>query len=130
MQPGWRGGRSAFRGDIKPLLKLAKLRDVDVFRTEFYIGPMVNLDRPKLSPCLSRVAAGSPAYDELLEAIRAVQKRLQAHPRGDVLDGFVPYAKDAERLAHRQKYAEYERQVRAALRNGQELYDSDFADAK
>ena len=120
------GGRSAQRGDIGRMLQLAKLRDVDVFRTEFYEGPLVNLDRPELSPCLSRVETDSQTYNGLLAAIREVRKNIQAHPRGDVMEGFVPYKADAERLAHREKYAEYERMVRAAIREGRELYDSDL----
>ncbi|MHC4198702.1 MAG: HzsA-related protein [Planctomycetota bacterium] len=116
-------GRSASRGDAGNILRLAKLRDVNVFRTEHYDGPMVNLDRPELSPCLARLQKGSPEYEKLLAAIRGSRK----HQRGDVMKGFVPHRGDAERLAHREKYAEYERQVRKAIREGRELYDSDFS---
>jgi len=116
-------GRSASRGDARKILKLAKLREVEVFRTEFYKGIMVNLDRPELSPCLSRFEKGSKPYNELLAAIRESRK----HQRGDVMEAFVPYPGDAERLAHREKYADYERQVRKAIREGRELYDSDFS---
>jgi hypothetical protein len=121
------GGRSASRGDTHRILKIAKLREVDVFRTEFFTGPMVNLDRPEQSPCLSRVKKGSPEYDKLLEAIHDSAKRVRARPRGDVMEGFVPCAQDARRLEHRRKYAEYERRVRKAIREGAELRDADLA---
>ena len=122
---GGGGGRSSFKGDTGEILKLARLRDVDVFRTEFYKGPMVNLDRPELSPCLSRFEKNSEAYNRLLAAIREAHKRVQAHPRGDRMQGFVPYSGDARRLAHRKKYAEYELEVRKAIREGRQLYDAD-----
>jgi len=120
------GGRSAFRRDVQKILKRVNLRFVDAFRTEFYDGPLVNLDRPERSPILSRVERGSPAYNGLLKAIRQSRKRIQQHPRGDVMEGFVPFGRDAARLRFRNKYAEYERQVREAIREGRDLYDSDF----
>jgi len=101
-----------------------------VFFAHHYKGPNVNLDRPELSPRLSRVKKDSKTYNQLLAAIRESQRRVQARPRGDVMDGFVPYSKDAARLAHRKKYAEYERLVREAIREGRELYDSDFVSGK
>ncbi len=118
------GGRSDL--NVKKILALARLREVDVFSNEFFKGPMVNLDRPELSPCLSRVEKDSPRYNKLLEAIREGKKRLQDRPRGDVMDGFVPHDRDLRRLAHRKKYSEYERRVRQAMREGRELHDSDL----
>ncbi|MBL7134000.1 MAG: hypothetical protein ISS78_07880 [Phycisphaerae bacterium] len=118
------GGRSAL--DVRKILSLAKLREVNVFRTEFYNGPMVNLDRPELSPCLARLEKASPRYRDLLAAIREGGKRLKDRPRGDVMEGFVPHELDRRRLAHRKKYSEYERRVRQAIRDGRELHDSDL----
>jgi len=88
---------------------------------------MVNLDRPQLSPCLAKVEEDTPAYHELLEAIRQGKKLLQERPRGDVMDGLVPHEKDRRNLAHRAKYREYELRVREAIREGRKLRDSDLA---
>jgi len=118
------GGRSNL--DVRKILGLTKLREVNVFRTEFFVGPMVNLDRPELSPCLSRVEKDSPRYNELLQAIRQGKRLLHERPRGDVMDGFVPHELDRRRLAHREKYRQYELRVREAIREGRELRDSDL----
>ena len=45
------------------------------------------------------------------------------------MEGFVPYGQDAGRLAHREKYSEYERQVRLAIREGRVLRDEEMAKA-
>jgi len=119
------GGRSDL--DVKRILALTGLREVDVFRNEFFNGPMVNLDRPELSPCLSRIEKDAPRYHELLEAIRQGKQRLQDNPRGDVMEGFVPHELDRRRLAHREKYRRYERHVRQAMREGRQLRDADLA---
>ncbi len=68
----------------------------------------------------------SPNYNELLQSIREGKKLLQERPRGDVMDGFVPHERDRSRLAHREKYREYELQVRKAIREGRKLHDSDL----
>jgi hypothetical protein len=119
------GGRSAL--DYGSILKHAGLQYVNVFRTEFFDGPMVNLDRPELSPCLSRVKKSDPRYNKLLEAIRNGANSLKTRPRGDVMDGLVPHSGDQYTIKHRKKYDEYERRVRKAIREGKELRDSDFA---
>ena len=100
---------------------------MNVFRTEFYNGPRVNLDRPELSPCLTGLDKASDRYRNLLAAIRDGQKRLKQRPRGDVMDGFTPHDGDRRNLAHRRKYTEYERRVRRAIREGRQLRDADFA---
>ena len=43
------------------------------------------------------------------------------------MGGFVPYPQDADRLAHRKKYTEYERQARRAIAEDRERYDSDLS---
>jgi len=118
------GGRSDL--NVNKILSLARLRYVDVFRTEFFTRPMVNLDRPDLSPCLAGLRKSDPRYAKLLDAIREGSKRLKDRPRGDVMDGFVPHDGDRRNLAHRKRYSEYERRVRQAIREGRELYDSDL----
>ena len=119
------GGRSDL--NVRKILSLAKLRDVNVFRTEHFNGPMVNLDRPELSPCLARVKKTDSRYNKLLAAIREGAQRLKDRPRGDVMDGLVPHDGDRRNLAHRKKYRQYELRVRKAIRDGKELRDSDFA---
>ena len=106
---------------------MAHLSYVNVFRTEHYVGPMVNLDRPELSPCLARVKKTDPRHRKLLAAIREGSKRLKDRPRGDVMEGLVPHGRDRYTLEHRKKYLEYERLVRKAIREGRELRDSDLA---
>ncbi len=119
------GGRTAM--DYNAILKLAKLRYVDVCRTEFFDGPMVNLDRPKLSPCLTRLKKSDPSYTKLLDAIRSGAEALKIRPRGDVMEGLIPHDRDQYTIRHRNKYDAYERRVRKAIREGKELRDSDFA---
>ena len=122
---GGGGGRSNL--DVGKILSLAGLQYVNVFRTEHYVGPMVNLDRPELSPCLARVKKTDPRYNKLLAAIVAGTKRLKDRPRGDVMEGLVPHDGDRRNLAHRKKYRDYELKVRKAIRDGRKLHDSDFA---
>jgi len=120
------GGGGRTNVNVEKIISLAGLRYVNVFRTEHYVGPMVNLDRPELSPCLARVKKTDPRYTKLLAAIREGKERLQKRPRGDVMDGLVPHGGDLRNLAHRKKYSEYERRVRQAIRDGRELHDSDL----
>jgi len=124
------GGAGRSDLNVKKILALAGLREVEVFRAGSFDGPMVNLDRPELSPCLAATGKDSPAYKNLLEAIREGKRRLQNRPRGDVMNGFVPHDRDLRRLAHRKKYSEYERRVRQAIREGRELHDSDLVQAQ
>ena len=124
------GGAGRSDLNVKKILALTRLREVDVFRNEFFKGPIVNLDRPELSPCLAGIEKSDPRYNKLLEAIREGGRRLQNRPRGDVMDGFVPHDRDLRRLAHRKKYSEYERRVRQAIREGRELHDSDLVQAQ
>ena len=119
------GGRTDV--DVGEIISLAGLSYVNVFRTEHFVGPMVNLDRPELSPCLGRVKKTDPRYNKLLAAIREGARRLKDRPRGDVMEGLVPHGRDRYTLEHRKKYLEYERLVRKAIREGRELRDSDLA---
>ena len=121
---GGAGGRSALK--LGRILSPAKLRIEEVFRAEFFKGPMFNLDRPELSPYLSKIDKSNPRYGMLLEALREGAKRVKERPRGDVMEGLVPHAGDRYSLAHRKKYRRYELQVRQAIRQGRELRDADL----
>ncbi len=42
------------------------------------------------------------------------------------MEGLVPHDEDRRRLVHHEKYREYERRVRKAIREGRQLRDSDL----
>lgn len=121
------GGRSANRRDIGPIMNILGIRVNALFHTDANKGPLVNIDRPELSPCLSKLEKGSDKYNKLLLAIQNIQKNVQKHPRGDVMEGLVPHRGDAGRITHRKKYREYEMKVSEAIRTGKIILDSEFA---
>jgi hypothetical protein len=86
-------------------------------------GPRVSFDRPELSPCLQEFPdATDPAYREALSIIRAGQQMLLKRPRAD-MPGFTPCETDRRR---EQKYITrelIELRNRAAISNGEKLYD-------
>jgi hypothetical protein len=87
-------------------------------------GPMLNFDRPELSPCLSSLSKGSRKYRKALALIRKGQERLQKRPRAD-MPGFVPWERDLRRMAHREKYRRFEMNARQAIREGTSRYEPD-----
>jgi len=121
---GGAGGRTTV--DINKLLGFMKLSYTELFHGKSFVGPMVNLDRPELSPCLAKLEKDSPKYKELLETIRQGKEQVREKPRGDVMEGLVPHNSDRNTMAHREKYRRYELEVRKAIREGRELRDSDL----
>ncbi len=82
----------------------------------------IAFERPELSPCLAKLAKGSPEYNEALAIIHAGGKQLKKLPRAD-MDGFVPCEKDRQRNAKYDSRAEVERRNREAIRAGRKAYD-------
>ncbi|MBW8016670.1 MAG: hypothetical protein FVQ82_10815 [Planctomycetes bacterium] len=83
---------------------------------------MISFDRPVLSPCLKKLDKNSTQYKEALAIIQAGKAQLEKLPRGD-MDGFVPCAKDSQRLQKYNKRVEIELQNRKAIRQGKKIYD-------
>jgi hypothetical protein len=87
------------------------------------LGPQISFDRPRLSPCLQKLAeSGDPKYVEALEIIRTGSRMLSEHPRADMV-GFQPCDIHRE---HQQKYAarkQIESRSRQAIRKNEKLYD-------
>jgi len=120
------GGRSASRGTTLAF-RLLKMDDRDPYRhSSRKGGPYLNFDRPELSPGLAKVEKGSPQYNDVIAEIKKNQAWMQEFPRGDTLEGFVPFVNDQRTIDHREKYRSYELKVRKAIREGRKIYDKDF----
>jgi len=104
--------------DRKELQKLGGLTGFNlaqVTRTSDCKGPMISFDRPQMSPCLVGLKDEPTKYAEALSLIREGQRRLEERPRAD-MPGFVPWEKDRQRQAHRDKYLAIELDTREAIR--------------
>jgi hydrazine synthase alpha subunit-like protein len=112
--------------DSSQLGRLAKLTGLDLGRLRNHSGnpgPLVNFDRPEVSPCLTQFDDGnSPAYREALAIITEGKQMLAVRPRAD-MPGFQPCDTDCRR---EEKYAtrrELEAANRDAIRAGVKVYD-------
>lgn len=88
----------------------------------------IYFDNPEKSPYLSRFAIGSKDYNDALAIIKLGQERLLENPDVD-MEGYVMNATDSWRLEKHNYRAEVEAKNRAAVKNGEKLYDSDHSDA-
>jgi hypothetical protein len=86
----------------------------------------ISFERPELSPCLATLEKGSPEYSKALEIIEAGRQRLLQTPRAD-MEGFIPCEGDRERLAKYEQRRRIEQRNRAAICEGQKVYDEDSA---
>jgi len=83
----------------------------------------VSFDRPELSPLLAALAdKEDPRYREALAIIQAGQAQLDQRPRAD-MPGFVPSAPDQHREAAYAFRRQIEQRNRAALRDGDRVFD-------
>ena len=91
----------------------------------------ISFDRPELSLCLkgrkcdTEGCPGSPNYQKALAIIKAGQAQLLKVPRAD-MEGFIPCAKDRERLEKYERRAQIELENRKAILKGRKIYDKDF----
>jgi hypothetical protein len=109
-------GRCPLDGkELKKLGKLAGFNINHVTRSSDCKGPMISFDRPRMSPCLTTLKGEPAKYSEALAIILEGQRRLRERPRAD-MPGFVPWEKDQQRQAHRDKYLAIEMDTRKAIR--------------
>ena len=109
------GRCSLNRRELETLGRLTGFTIEQVIRSSDCKGPMISFDRPALSPCLSGLEGTPARYAEALSIIGEGQRRLKERPRAD-MPGFVPWERDLERQAHREKYLTIERETRKAMR--------------
>lgn len=88
----------------------------------------IYFDNPELSPYLSRFTLGSKEYNAALAIIQKGKERLEENPDVD-MEGYVMNNTDAWRLEKSDYRAEVEAQNRAAVKNGERIYDADHTDA-
>ncbi len=94
---------------------------------EFQLGhgahPLLNFDRPQLSPILAGLQErDAGAHQQALALIVAGQERLAAKPRAD-MPGFEPCETDRRRLNKYDRLWQHQLSVREAMRNGTKVYD-------
>jgi len=122
--PDSRTGRCPL--DKEQLGRLSRLTGIDFGRIQGYggnPGPMVNFDRPLLSPCLAKFEDKNDAsYKEALSIIQSGKAQLAERPRAD-MPGFKACEIDCRR---EEKYAvrqRIEQRNQAAIRTGAKVYD-------
>jgi len=112
--------------DRGQLNRLAQLTGINVGRTRTHggnPGPLVNFDRPELSPCLAKFTdKGDPKYVEALAIIQAGKEMLAKRPRAD-MPGFTPCDKDLRREEKYAKRRQAEARNREAIRSKKKAYD-------
>ena len=86
----------------------------------------LSFERPELSPCLQKLDKRSAEYKEARAIIQAGKEQLKKVPRADMV-GFVPCAKDQQRLRKYDKRCAIELMNRKAISIGKKLYDKDFS---
>lgn len=109
------------------LLKLAGLSAKALMNAPLYTGPAVSFDRPDMSPCLDLIDDAG-ARVEVLAIIEAGKKSLAELPRADMPGFSTLHPADARRKEHNEKYQRIEQKVRAAIRNGTKVMDTDHAE--
>ncbi len=123
--PGNPCGRSPLTpAQVRQLGKLTGARFVTNHRDPY--RAQISFDRPGVSPCLAALEKGSLEYLQALEIIKAGQEQLRQTPRAD-MKGFVPCETDRARLEKYQQREHAEKRIRAALRDGEKVYDSGSA---
>ncbi len=105
---------------VQQLRKLTGARFVTGHRHAY--RAQISFDRPALSPCLAALEKGSPEYRQALDIITAGQEKLRQTPRAD-MKGFIPCKTDRARLEKYQQRQLTEMRIRAALRDGEKVYD-------
>jgi hypothetical protein len=80
-------------------------------------------DRPEMSPGLAKLKNDSAKYTDALKAIGEGKAALEKSPRPD-MPGFIPCAKDQERLAKYDERRKIELRNREAIRTGKRVYDA------
>ncbi|WP_372808754.1 hypothetical protein [Pontiella sp.] len=86
------------------------------------VGAQISFDRPEMSPCLALLEKGSAEYHEVLAIIQAGQAQLQKVPRAD-MEEFVPNPVDRGRNEKYGQRRHVELKSRAAIRDGEKVYD-------
>jgi hypothetical protein len=86
------------------------------------VGAQISFDRPEMSPCLAKLEKGCVEYNEVLAIIKSGQAQLQKVPRAD-MDGFVPNPVDLDRNEKYTQRQQVEQKTRAAIRDGEKVYD-------
>ena len=122
-------GRSPLdAGQLRRLGELTKLDFLGRMKThERSERAQISFERPRLSPCLERIAdKNSPQFKEALAIIAAGARMLKSRPRCD-MDNFTPCDKDLERLRLFDQRERIERQFRDKIRTGARLYDKDVS---
>ncbi|MCP4785728.1 MAG: hypothetical protein GY903_25180 [Fuerstiella sp.] len=108
---------------------LTGLNQNNVGEAQYFNGPVVSFDRPEKSPCLEPLKKDQAAYEEVLAIIRSGKNSLEEQPRADMPGReLLLHAIDRRRQAHRKKYSDIEQKVRAAIRNGTKVMDSESAE--
>jgi hypothetical protein len=109
------------------LKQLGKLAGLDFWALNNYqrkVGPQISFERPELSPCLDPIRKNKATYDEAIALIRTGGTRLKSIPNGSVVEGFVPCAKDRERLQRYEFRIKEESRFMKARTEGKKEYDT------
>jgi hypothetical protein len=121
-------GRSPLTsGQVKQLEKLTGAKFVTDHRSKY--RAQLSFDRPAISPCLMSLEKGNAEYVQALKIIEAGRQKLIQNPRADMA-GFVPCEADQARLVRYEQRRRIELRNRAAIRDGQKVYDKDSAPAQ
>jgi len=88
----------------------------------------IYFDNPEKSPYLDRFTEGTGYYNTALSIIEKGKERLEENPDVD-MEGYTMNDLDSWRLEKHTFRAEVEAENRAAVQNGEKLYDSDHTDA-
>jgi hypothetical protein len=122
-RPGPAPGRNPLTDPrTQRFLKLTGFVRDDFLKADRYPGPQVSFDRPELSPCLTRIE-DEHARAEALTILEAGKESLLQLPRADMPGFSTLHEADEDRRQHQEKYRQIEQQVRAAIRNGEKVYD-------
>ena len=123
-RPGPAPGRNPLTDpQTQRFFKLTGFVRDDFLKADRYPGPQVSFDRPELSPCLTRIE-DEKARAEALAILEAGKGSLQRLPRADMPGFSTLHRADEDRRRHQQKYRQIEQQVRAAIRNGEKVFDA------
>jgi len=87
------------------------------------LSSQISFDRPQLSPCLESIKDDPKKMAKAIEIIEAGKKSLAENPRGD-MEGFTPCPIDQNRQGRYSLQRENELLIRAAIRNGDKIYDN------
>lgn len=87
------------------------------------LSSQISFDRPQLSPCLESIKDDPQKMAKAIAIIEAGKKSLAEKPRAD-MEGFIPCPTDQNRQGRYSLQRENELLIRAAIRNGDKIYDN------